>query len=85
MSDVDISSAPTELEKRAAEQRLQIHKSVSDLKSSLTGLKSSVEENIRERLGARKFARQHLWKLAGAASFVALAAGYGMAGIFTRR
>lgn len=73
------------LEKRAAEQRLQLHESVTDLRSSLTDLKSSVEENIRERLDVKRVARQHLWKAAAGASGFALFLGYGVAGMFTRR
>jgi hypothetical protein len=76
---------PETLEKRAAEERLRLHQSVGDLKESLTELKSSVEEKVRERLDVNKFARRHLWQLAAGASFVALLTGYGMAGMFTRR
>jgi len=80
------SKLPTELlEKRAAEQRLRLHNSVSELRSSLAGLKSSVEENIRERLDVNRFARGHLWQLAAGVSVVALLAGHGVAGMFTRR
>jgi len=82
--DVSRNLPPQELEKRAAEQRLRIHESVAGLKSSLTDLKSSVEENVRERLDARRLARQHFGKLAAGASVFALIAGYGVAGIFTR-
>jgi len=73
------------LEERAAEQRRKLHNSVSDLRSSLTELKSSVEEDVRERLDVHRFARRHLWPLAVGASLVALLAGHGIAGIFARR
>ena len=77
--------SPGELEQRAAEQRRRLHNSVSDLRSSLTDLKLSVEENVRERLDVNRIARQHLWRLAAGASLVALMAGHGIAGLFTRR
>ena len=73
------------LEQRAAEQRRRLHNSVTDLLSSLTDLKSSVEENVRERLDVQRFARQHLWTLAAGTSFIALLIGHGVAGLFTRR
>ncbi len=76
---------PETLEKRAAEERQRIHQSVGELKISLTDLKSSVEEKVRERLNVNKFARRHLWQLAAGASVFALLTGYGMAGMFTRR
>lgn len=72
------------LEQRAAEERHRLHNSVGALRSSLAGLRSSVEENVRERLDVNRFARRHLWKLAAAASLVALATGYGVAGMFVR-
>lgn len=80
---------PEELEHRAADQRRRLHNSVSELRSSLTDLKDSVEENVRERLDvnrlANRFARKHIWQLAAGASVLALMAGHGIAGMFTRR
>ena len=76
---------PQDLERRAAEQRERLHDSVGELKSSLTELKSKVEENIRGRLDPKKFARRHLWQLAAGVSAFALIAGFGVAGMFTRR
>jgi hypothetical protein len=73
------------LEQRAAEQRRRLHNSVSDLRSSLTELKSDVEQKVRERLDPNRIARQHLWPLAAGAAFVALLAGHNFAGWFTRR
>jgi len=73
------------LEQRAAEERLRIHECVSGLRSSLTDMKTSVEENIREHLDASRFARRHLWQTAAGASALALFLGYGIAGMFTRR
>jgi len=85
MSSEVSSHFPSEvLEQRAAEQRKRLHNSVSDLRSSLTELKSSVEENVRERLDVTRFARQHLGQLVAGVSLVAMLAGYGVAGMFTR-
>lgn len=85
--NADLSSHfPAEvLEQRAAEQRRRLHESVSDLRSSLTELKSDVEEKVRERLDPNRVARQHLWPIAAGASFLALLAGHSFAGWFTRR
>ena len=76
---------PVELERRAAQQRERIHESVGELKTSLVDLKADVEHKIRERLDPQKFARQHLWQVAAGVSAFALIAGYGVAGMFTRR
>jgi ElaB/YqjD/DUF883 family membrane-anchored ribosome-binding protein len=73
------------LEQRAAEQRLRIHASVGELKSSLIELKSSVQENIRERLDMKSYARQHFRGVAVGAAAFAIVLGYGIAGIFTRK
>lgn len=73
------SNLPTEiLEQRAAEQRQRIHNSVGELRSSL-------RETVREHLDAKKYAREHLWGLLTVGSLVAMASGYGFAGMFTRR
>ena len=76
---------PEELEHRASDQRRCLHNSVSELRSSLNGLKDSVEENVRERLDINRFARKRMWRLAAVASVLALMAGHGLAGMFTRR
>jgi len=73
------------LEQRAAEQRDRLHNSVSELRSSLTDLKTSVEQNVRERLDPNCFARKHFWQLAAGVSLLALIAGHGVAELFTRR
>ncbi len=80
------SHFPSEvLEQRAAEQRRRLHNSVSDLKSSLTGLRSAVEEDVREHLDPSRLARQRIGRLSAAASLLGLFLGYGFAGLFTRR
>ena len=66
------------LQQRAAEQRNKIHQSVDELKQ----LKTSVTENVREKLDLQRQARRHFWTAAGAASLVALVFGYGLAGVF---
>ncbi len=69
------SSMPVEvLEERAADQRRQLHNTVVELKSSL-----------RESLDIRRTAREYLLPAAGAAAFLGLLLGYGLAGMFTRR
>ena len=75
----DLSShVPTEiLEQRAAEQRDRIHESVSELKSSM-------KETLRERLDVESYTRKHLWPILGVASFVGLMAGYATAAVFGR-
>ena len=61
------------LERNAASQRRQLHNDLAELKSSM-----------RRRLDAKKLARQYLPHAAGAAALIALALGYGVAGVFTR-
>lgn len=68
---------PDVLERRAQEQRARIGESVSELKVSL-------KETVRERLDVNSFARQHMWQLASVTSVLALATGYAVAGMFTR-
>lgn len=79
MNAPDLSSHfPTEvLQQRAAEQRQRIHESVSELKSS-------VRETVRERLNVEGYVSQRIWQFVAATALVALVSGYGIAGIFTR-
>ena len=60
------------LEARAAEQRLQLHNSVVELKSTL-----------RERLDVKKAAREHIAPATGAAAVLGLVLGYSLTAIFT--
>jgi hypothetical protein len=60
------------LEKRAADQRRQLHNTVSELRQS-----------VRERLDVKRNVREHLWPTAGALALIGLVAGYGVAGVFT--
>jgi hypothetical protein len=68
------SGLPVEvLERRAAEQRQQLHQSVVELKDS-----------VRERLDVKRNMRDHLWSVSGGLAVVGLVLGYSVAGIFTR-
>lgn len=76
-------SNPTELpvsilEQRAADQRRRLHNSVSEFKST-------VREEVRERLDVKRYAREYFWPATGVVSLVGLVLGYGFAGMFTRR
>jgi len=61
------------LERKAAEQRRQIHDSVVELRHS-----------VKERLDVKRNVRAHLWAVSGALALVGLALGYAVAGVFTR-
>lgn len=79
--DTDMSSSsnlPTEiLEQRAAEQRRRIHNSVSELRSSVT-------EVVREKLDAKRYLREYMGPVTASAALFGLFLGYGVAGMFTR-
>ncbi len=66
------------LEVRAADQRRQLHNSVTELKTTL-------RDTVREKLDVRRNARQYLPQAAGVAGLVGLIMGYGLTGMFTRR
>jgi hypothetical protein len=73
------SAIPAEvLEHRAAEERRRLHNSVSELKSS-------VRETVRDRLDAKRYAREYIGPAAVAVAVVGLLFGYSTAGMFTRR
>ena len=59
------------LEERAAEQRRQLHNSVTELRSS-----------VRERLDVKRTVNQHFAAVAGITGLVALVVGWGFAGLF---
>ncbi len=68
------STMPTDiLELRAAEQRRQIHNSVSELRTQM-----------REKLDVKKNAREYVWPASGVVGLIGLVVGYGFAGMFTR-
>ena len=71
-------SLPAEiLEKRAAEQRRSLHNNVQQLRAV-------VRHEVRERTDVKRNVRRHFAPIAGASAALALALGYGAAGIFTR-
>ena len=61
------------LEQHAQAQRLKLHNDVVELRST-----------VRQRLDARKLAREYLWPASGAAAVVGLLLGYGLTSIFTK-
>jgi hypothetical protein len=66
------SRVPFELlEQRAAEQRKQLHNSVSELRST-----------VREKLDVKKNAREYLLPASGVAAALGLVMGYGLTSIF---
>jgi hypothetical protein len=60
------------LEKRAAEQRRELHNSVIELR-----------QTVRERLDVKRNVREHLWPAAGAMALLGLVLGYSLTGVFT--
>ena len=71
-------TVPTEiLEQRAAEQRRALHNDVQELRSV-------VRAEVRERTDVKRIVRRNFAPVAGASAVLALALGYGVAGIFTR-
>ena len=61
------------LEERAAQQRLHLHDSVNQLRSTL-----------RQRLDLKRTAREHLLPALGVAGLIALVIGWSLGGIFVR-
>jgi len=60
------------LEKRAADQRRQLHNTVAELRDS-----------VHEKLDLKRNVRNHLGVVAGAMALAGLALGYAVAGVFT--
>lgn len=60
------------LEQRAAEQRRQLHDTVSELRQS-----------VKEKLDLKRNVREHIWPAAGIMALLGLALGYTITGIFT--
>jgi hypothetical protein len=61
------------LEKRAADERRQLHNSVQELR-----------ESVHERLDVKRNVRNHLGAICGAMAVIGLAVGYTVTGVFTR-
>src|SRR5205807_734698 len=73
--NTDLSRMPPEtLEVRAADERRRLQSSVEELRWQ-----------VRERLDVKKIARQYVPAASAVAALIGLGAGYGFAGIFTRR
>lgn len=71
----DLSRMPPEtLEVRAADERRRLQSSVEELRCQ-----------VRERFDVNRIARQHAPVASAVAALIGLGAGYGFAGIFTRR
>ena len=68
-----IAGVPVDiLEKRAADQRRELHNTVSELR-----------QTVRQRLDVKRNVRDHLWPVAGAMALLGLVLGYSLAGVFT--
>ena len=61
------------LEKRAADERRQLHNSVQELR-----------ESVHERLDVKRNVRNHLGTVCGVLGVAGLVLGYAVTGIFTR-
>jgi len=61
------------LEKRAADERRQLHNTVQELR-----------ESVHERLDVKLNVRNHLGMVSGAMAVMGLILGYSVTGIFTR-
>lgn len=76
---MNMSQIPSEvLEQRAAEQRRRLHNSVSELRSSVT-------EVVREKLGVKRYVVRYMGPATAATALLGLMFGYGTAGLFTRK
>ena len=60
-----------DLELKAAEDRQRLEKTVSELRSA-----------VRDKLDAKKTAREHLGLLCGISALIGLVAGYTVTGVF---
>ena len=61
------------LEKRAADQRRNLHSSVVELRQS-----------VREKMDVKRNVRNHLGPAAGTLAFLGMLLGYAVTGVFTR-
>jgi len=60
------------LEKRAADQRRQLHDTVIELR-----------QNVKEKLDVKRNVREHMWPAVGLMALLGLSLGYAITGIFT--
>lgn len=61
------------LEKRAADQRRQLHHTVIELR-----------QTVKQKLDVKRTVRNHVWPAAGIMALLGLTLGYSITGIFTR-
>lgn len=61
------------LEKRAADQRIQLHNTMTELRHS-----------VKEKLDVKRNVREHIWPAVGVMALLGLTIGYTVTGIFTR-
>lgn len=59
------------LEKRAADQRRQLHNSVTELR-----------QTVKEKLDVKRNVREYVWPTAGVMALLGLVLGYSVASIF---
>jgi len=60
------------LEKKAADQRRQLHDTVVELRQSM-----------RQKLDVKRNVREHMWPAVGIMALLGLSLGYAITGIFT--
>lgn len=65
------------LETKAVEQRNQVHETIGELKDKVV--------EVRARLDPKTNAREHLLTASLIVSSIGFVAGYGLAGLFTRK
>lgn len=75
MSSLSMNVPPEILEKRAAEQRRNLHNCVQELRTVVT-------ERVREKTDVKRNARRYFGPLAGIAAVLGLSIGWGLTGIF---
>ena len=60
------------LEQRAAQQRRQLHDTVSELRQS-----------VKDKLDVKRNVREHIWPAVGVMALLGLTLGYTITGVFT--
>lgn len=69
-----------QLELRAAEERLRLHRSVQELKGQI----HDKTVDLRYKLDIKRNAREYFWPAAGSAGVLGLLLGYGVAAVFVK-
>ena len=62
-----------------------LEKLANDQRDQLRGRVVELRRTVREHLDIKRNVREHVWPSAGVAAVLGLAAGFAVAGIFTRR